>query len=52
MPRRSRTISARTSSATLRVLEKGALKTGMPRLRAHSRSTWLVPMQKHPTPIS
>ena len=41
-------ISASTSSATLRVLEKGALKTGMPRLRAHSRSTWLVPIQKQP----
>ena len=45
-------LSAITSSATLRVLENGALKTGMPRSRAHSRSTWLVPMQKHPTPMS
>ena len=46
------TISPITSSATLRVLEKGALKTGMPRWRAASRSTWLVPMQKQPTAIS
>ena len=32
MPRMSKMISASTSSATLRVLENGALKTGMPRL--------------------
>ena len=32
MPRISMMISASTSSATLRVLENGALKTGMPRL--------------------
>ena len=31
MPRSSITTSPITSSATLRVLEKGALKTGMPR---------------------
>ena len=52
MPRSSITTSPITSSATLRVLEKGALKTGMARLRVASRSTWLVPMQKHPTVIS
>ena len=50
--RSSITISPMTSSATLRVLENGALKTGMPRLRAASRSTWLVPTQKQPTAIS
>ena len=41
-------VSASTSSATLRVFENGALKTGMPRCCAASRSTWLVPMQKQP----
>ena len=51
MPRISMMISPITSSATLRVLEKGALNTGMPRLRAERRSTWLVPMQKQPTAI-
>ena len=45
-------ISASTSSATLRVLENGALNTGMPRSSAAARSTWLVPMQKQPTPVS
>jgi hypothetical protein len=52
MPRSSITTSPITSSATERVLEKGALKTGMPRIRVVSRSTWLVPMQKQPTAIS
>ena len=42
-------ISAITSSATLRVLLNGALKTGMPRWLAASRSTWFVPMQKVPS---
>src|ERR1700712_34079 len=41
-------ISPSTSSTTLRVLEKGALKTATPRSAASMRSTWLVPMQKHP----
>src|ERR1022692_3414736 len=40
MPRKSATTSARTSSATLRVLENGALNTGMPRSSATARSTW------------
>ena len=44
--------SASTSSATLRVLENGALNTGTPRAWAASRSTWFVPMQKHPTPAT
>ena len=44
-------ISARTSSATLRVLENGALNTGMPLRRAAPRSTWLVPTEKQPTAI-
>jgi len=52
MPRRSITTSASTSSATLRVLENGALKTGMPRSRAAPTSTWSVPMQKAPTAMS
>jgi hypothetical protein len=30
------------------VFENGALKTGMPRIMAASRSIWLVPMQKAP----
>ena len=51
MPRISRMASASTSSATLRVLEKGALKTTMPRSVAAGRLTWLVPMQKQPTAI-
>jgi hypothetical protein len=34
-----------------RVLEYGALNTGMPASAAASRSTWLVPMQKQPTAI-
>jgi hypothetical protein len=48
MPRSRKMISASTSSATERVLENGALKTGMPRIMAASRSIWLVPMQKAP----
>jgi hypothetical protein len=46
--RESTTISAMISSATLRVLEKGALNTGTPRALARSRAIWLVPMQKAP----
>ena len=46
------TISAMVSSATLRVLENGALNTGMPMRRAASRSTWLVPTEKQPMAIS
>src|SRR5260221_2045120 len=42
-------ISQITSSATLRVLEKGALKTGTPFSFATARSIWFVPMQKQPT---
>jgi hypothetical protein len=49
MRRISRIAWAMTSSATLRVLEYGALNTGTPRSWAASRSTWLVPMQKQPT---
>ncbi len=49
MRRSSMTISPITSSATLRVLEYGALNTGMPRARAAARSTWLVPTLKQPT---
>ena len=41
-------ISAITSSATERELEKGELNTGIPAFAAVSRSTWFVPMQKHP----
>jgi hypothetical protein len=52
IPRISMIISPRTSSATLRVLEKGALKTGMPRWAAGASSTWSVPMQKQPMAIS
>ena len=52
MPRISMMISARTSSATLRVLENGALKTGTPRCIAAPRSIWLVPMQKAPIAAS
>ena len=40
------------SSATLRVLEYGALKTGIPSFRAALRSTWLVPTEKQPTTSS
>ena len=42
-------ISPSTSSTTLRVFENGALNTASPRSAAAARSTWLVPMQKHPT---
>ena len=52
MPRISMMIWPITSSATLRVLENGALKTGIARRRASSSATWLVPMQKQPTAIS
>ena len=45
-------ISAMTSSTTLRVLEKGALKTATPRRVAAARSIWLVPMQNAPTASS
>ena len=48
MRRISMTISAIVSSATERVLENGALKTGMPIARQAARSTWLVPTEKHP----
>ena len=41
-------ISEMTSSATEREFEKGELNTAMPALPAASKSTWLVPMQKHP----
>ncbi len=50
--RASATISEIISSATLRVLENGALNTGTPRLLAESRSTWLVPMQNAPMSVS
>ena len=52
MPRISMMTSASTSSATLRVLENGALNTGTPWASAACRSTWLVPMQKQPTAAS
>ena len=52
MPRISMMISASTSSATLRVLENGALNTGTPRLAAASKAIWLVPMQNAPTATS
>ncbi len=52
MPRTSMMISASTSSATLRVLENGALNTGMPRSIAARRSIWLVPMQNAPIAVS
>lgn|GEM_PF-6269642 len=54
-PRRRRnsiTIAAMVSSARLRVLEYGALNTGIPKRRAASRPTWLVPTEKHPTAIN
>ena len=41
-------ISARTSSTTLRVFEKGALNTATPRRAAAARSIWFTPMQKAP----
>ena len=41
-------ISLMTSSATLRELLNGLLNTAIPRFAAYSKSTWLVPMQKHP----
>ncbi len=41
-----------TNSATLRVLENGALNTGTPSVSAVRRSTWFVPMQKAPTAMS
>ena len=46
------TISASTSSATLRVLENGALNTGTPRRIASPRSIWFVPMQNAPIAVS
>ena len=52
MPRISMMIWPSTSSATLRVLENGALKTGIARCRASSSATWSVPMQKQPRAIS
>ena len=45
-------ISPNTNSATERVLENGALNTGIPRIFAALRSTWLVPIQKQPIAIS
>ena len=50
-PRISMTISAIVNSATLRVLENGALKTGTPLRCAAVRSTWLVPTEKQPMAI-
>lgn len=44
-------ISAMTSSATLRELLNGELKTAIPLSAAYWRSTWFVPIQKHPTTI-
>ena len=52
MRRISMTISAMVSSATERVLENGALKTGMPMVRQAARSTWLVPTEKQPIATS
>ena len=52
IPRISIMICASTSSATLRVLENGALNTGMPRRIAAVRSIWLVPMQNAPIAVS
>ena len=52
MRRISMTISAIVSSATERVLENGALKTGMPMARQAARSTWLVPTEKQPIATS
>jgi hypothetical protein len=45
-------ISEMTNSATDRELEKGELKTEIPFLAAWVRSTWLVPIQKHPMTTS
>ena len=45
-------ISEMTSSATDRELENGELKTEIPFLAAWVRSTWLVPIQKHPITTS
>lgn len=42
-------VSPMTSSATDRELAKGELKTATPALAAATRSTWFVPIQKHPT---
>ena len=42
MRRISMTISPMVSSATVRVLEKGALKTGMPRMRAEGGEVDLI----------
>ena len=52
MPRISMMVCPSTSSATLRVLENGALKPARRRLRASSRATWSVPIQKQPMAIS
>ncbi len=52
MRRISMTISAIVSSATERVLENGALNTGMPMVRQAARSTWLVPTEKQPIATS
>ncbi len=51
-PRSISSSSPITNSATERVLENGALNTGIPRFAAAFRSTWLVPMQKQPTATS
>ena len=48
IPRSNNSVSPITNSATERVFEKGALKTGMPRFCAAFKSTWLVPIQKQP----
>ncbi len=48
MRRISMMISAIVNSATERVLENGALKTGMPIVWQAARSTWLVPTEKQP----
>jgi hypothetical protein len=52
MRRISMTISAMVSSATERVLENGALNTGMPMVLQAAMSTWLVPTEKQPTATS
>lgn len=41
-------ISPITNSATERELENGELNTTIPFFAACTRSTWLVPIQKHP----
>lgn len=43
--------SAMTSSATLRELLNGELKTAIPFLAAYCVSTWFVPIQKQPMTI-